>query len=317
MLAGKRFRGGLEFSEIGLGCVGMSAEYGEPSDWNPGAALSVLHQAAELGVTLFDTADSYGPHTNELLLGEFREICQLSVTIATKAGLQFDPHSQVYAPNGRPDYLSEACAGSLRRLKTDCIDLYYLHRVDPSVPLEDSWGALGELAEQGKVRAIGICEPTMEELLAADSIHPVSAVQSELSIWTRGPLEQILPWCEKSDVAFVPYAPLGRGFLTGAVGSASFSAADIRRNNPRFTPAALAANQMIVDVIAAVASRHSATPAQVAIAWTMAQSTVVVPIPGTKRSSYLRENVAAARLALTPEDLVDLNSVPAAVGERY
>ena len=317
MLGTRVLSQGLRVSEIGLGCVGMSAEYGDPIERDEVQSLGTLERALELGVTLLDTADSYGPYTNELLLGRFLRGRRDRVVISTKVGQVLDPVTQRFVVNGRPDHLRTSCTASLRRLGVDAIDLYHLHRVDPEVPLEDSWGAMLELQAEGKVRALGICEVGVEELETAHRIAPVAAVQSELSLWTRGALSEVLPWCRAQGVGFIPYAPLGRGFLTGSIVSADFSAGDIRDRNPRFSETAIGVNQAIIAGIKQVADRHRATPAQVAIAWTLAQGDAVVPIPGTKRVAYLEENVGAASLHLSADDLDLLSRLPEPMGSRY
>jgi len=321
----------------GLGCVGMSAEY-NTADIDDGRSLAVLARAVELGVTLFDTADAYGPFTNESLLGRGLPQPGPDVVVATKVGLVMEPgapappaerrgRAPVAAQHGLvplaerrradPAHIRASCEASLRRLGRETIDLYYLHRVDPAVPLEDSWGALAGLVVAGKVRALGLCEVTAPELDRTHAIHPVSAVQSELSLWTRGPLDAVVPWCAAHGAAFVAYAPLGRGYLTGTVLRPAFQPDDIRFANPRFTAAAIERNQALLAVIGRVAARHDATLAQVAIAWTLAQGRHVLPIPGTKRVGYLEENCRAADLELTPEDLADLDAMPQATGDRY
>ena len=219
--------------------------------------------------------------------------------------------------DGRPEHIAEAVRASLRRLRTDVIDLYYLHRVDDRVPLEESWGALAGLVHEGLVRAVGLSEVGVGELERAHAMHPVAAVQSELSLWTRDALDEVVPWCAAHDAAFVPFSPLGRGFLTGSIEAASFDERDFRATNPRFTEQAIEANQAIVAVVRSVAERVGATPAQVAIAWTLAQGPHVMPIPGTKRVRYLQENVAAANLTLSPDDLAELDAMPASTAPRY
>lgn len=299
---------------VGLGCVGMSAEY-RPADIDDEQSLLVLARALELGVSMFDTADVYGPFTNERLVGRGLRGRAGEVVISTKAGLVID--AGVLRPNGNPAHLRASCEASLDRLGVDVIDLYYLHRVDPEVPLEVSWDAMADLVLAGKVRAIGLCEVTAGELAAAHAIHPVAAVQSELSLWTRGPLEEVVLWCQENGALFAAYAPLGRGYLTGTVRSASFQPDDIRSGNPRFTAAAVERNQAILTVIERVARRHDASLAQVAIAWVLAQGEHVVPIPGTKQVRYLEENCQAADLDLSAEDLAELNTAPPPVGDRY
>ncbi len=305
---------GRPVGAVGLGCVGMSAEY-NPADIDDDRSLAVLARAVELGVTLFDTADAYGPFANERLLGRGLAGHGSGVVIATKVGLAMDGLDA--RRRADPAHIRASCEGSLRRLGVDAIDLYYLHRVDPAVPLEESWGALAELVAAGKARALGLCEVTTSQLDRAHAIHPVSAVQSELSLWTRGPLDAVVPWCAAHGAVFVAYAPLGRGYLTGTVLRAAFQPDDIRFANPRFTAGAIECNQALLAVIRRVARRHGATLAQVAIAWTLAQGQHVLAIPGTKRISYLEENCAAAHLELTGEDLATLDAIPQATGDRY
>jgi aryl-alcohol dehydrogenase-like predicted oxidoreductase len=299
---------------VGLGCVGMSAEY-NTADIDDGRSLAVLARAVELGVTLFDTADAYGPYANERLVGRGLRGHGSEAVIATKAGLVMDGLGARHRAD--PAHIRASCEGSLRRLGTGAIDLYYLHRVDPAVPLEESWGAMAELVAAGKARALGLCEVTTPQLDRAHAIHPVSAVQSELSLWTRGPLDGAVGWCAAHGAAFVAYAPLGRGYLTGTVLRPAFRPDDIRFANPRFTAGAIERNQALLAVIRRVARRHGATLAQVAIAWTLAQGQHVLAIPGTKRMSYLEENCAAAELELSREDLADLDAMPQATGDRY
>jgi aryl-alcohol dehydrogenase-like predicted oxidoreductase len=305
---------GRSVGAVGLGCVGMSAEY-NTADIDDDRSLAVLARAVELGVTLFDTADAYGPHANERLVGRGLRGHGSEVVIATKAGLVMDGLDA--RRRADPAHIRASCEGSLRRLGIDAIDLYYLHRVDPAVPLEESWGAMAELVAAGNARALGLCEVTTPQLDRAHAIHPVSAVQSELSLWTRGPLDDAVAWCAAHGAAFVAYAPLGRGYLTGTVLRPAFQPDDIRFANPRFTAEAIERNQALLAVIRRVARRHGATLAQVAIAWTLAQGRHVLSIPGTKRMSYLEENCAAADLELAGEDLADLDAMPPASGDRY
>ena len=280
--------------------------------------VAVIGRALELGVAMFDTADVYGPFTNEELVGRALEGRRRDATIATKWGLVAGPTGGYpLARDARPERAAECVRASLERLRTDVIDLYYLHRVDEHVPLEESWGAMAALIEQGLVRAIGLSEVGVDELERAHAIHPVAAVQSELSLWTRDALDEVVPWCANHDAAFVPFSPLGRGFLTGTITQGGFDARDFRASNPRFTDEAIASNQAIVTVVRRVAERHEATPAQVALAWTLAQGAHVLPIPGTKRVRYLEENVAATELALTDDDLADLDAAPPASAPRY
>jgi aryl-alcohol dehydrogenase-like predicted oxidoreductase len=308
---------GVDVSAIGLGVMPMSWGYFGDSPDDP---VRVIHRAFELGVTHFDTADVYGPFTNEELLGRalaeggFRD----EVVVATKVGLEVGPNGGyplVY--DARPERIQREAEGSLRRLGVEAIDLYYLHRVDEKVPFEEQWGALASLVQAGKVRATGLSEVGVERLEIARAIHPVAALQSELSLWSREGLQDVVPWCASNDVAFVPFSPLGRGYLAGSVTTADYDELDFRKLNPRFTQEALDANRAIVDVVRSVAARRGTTPAQVALAWVLAQGEHVLPIPGTKRIRYLEENVAASDLVLTPSDLTELDEMPASVAPRY
>jgi aryl-alcohol dehydrogenase-like predicted oxidoreductase len=296
----------------------MSMSWAYIADASEEQSIGVIHRAIELGVTLFDTADVYGPFTNEELLGRALDGRHEDVVLATKVGLVVGPSGGYpLLRDARPERILGEIDGSLRRLRTDVIDLYYLHRVDEQVPLEDTWGAMSTLVRAGKVRSLGLSEVGVDDLERAHAIHPVSAVQSELSLWTRDALPEVVPWCAANGAAFVPFAPLGRGFLTGAITAASFDDADFRAQNPRFTPEAIAANLAIVDRVRLVADRHGATPAQVALAWVLGQGEHVIPIPGTKRVKHLEENVGAAGVHLTTGDLADLESLPNALGSRY
>ena len=307
---------GRSGARIGLGCMPMSFGYVDASSEDDPTA--VIGRALELGVAMFDTADVYGPFTNEELVGRALDGRRRDATIATKWGLVAGPTGGYpLARDARPERAAGAVRASLERLRTDVIDLYYLHRVDDHVPLEESWGAMAALVEKGIVRAIGLSEVGLDELERAHAIHPVAAVQSELSLWTRDALDEVVPWCANHGAAFVPFSPLGRGFLTGTITHGGFDARDFRASNPRFTDEAIASNQAIVRVVRRVAERHEATPAQVALAWTLAQGPHVLPIPGTKRVCYLEENVAATELALTDDDLADLDAAPPASAPRY
>ena len=302
---------------IGLGCMGMTWAYGAEERDEP-ESIAVIHRAAEIGVTLLDTADMYGPYTNEELVGRAIAGRRDDYFVATKCGLVVeDADEYVLAKNGRPEHVREAVDGSLRRLGIDVIDLYQLHRVDPEVPLEETWGAMAELVAAGKVRALGLSEVSVEEIERAHAIHPVASVQSEGSLWTRGAFAAVVPWCAANDAAFLPFAPLGRGFLTGALQPRTFGAGDFRKNNPRFQREAMDANLALVERVQAVAERREVTAAQVALAWLLAQGEHVVPIPGTKRVSRLEENAGAASVELSAEDLAELDALPEAVGERY
>jgi aryl-alcohol dehydrogenase-like predicted oxidoreductase len=301
---------------IGLGCMPMSFGYVDAASEDDPSA--VIERALDLGVAMFDTADVYGPFTNEELVGKALEGRRHEATIATKWGLVVGPSGGYpLTRDARPERAAQAVRASLERLRTDMIDLYYLHRVDGHVPLEESWGAMASLVEEGLVGAIGLSEVGVDELARAHAIHPVAAVQSELSLWTRDALEEVVPWCASHGAAFVPFSPLGRGFLTGAITRGGFDARDFRASNPRFTDEAIASNQAIVRVVRRVAERHDATPAQVALAWTLAPGPHVLPIPGTKRARFLEENVAASGLALTDDDLAELDGAPPASAPRY
>jgi aryl-alcohol dehydrogenase-like predicted oxidoreductase len=269
-------------------------------------------------VTLLDTSDVYGPHTNEELVGRALVSHRDRAVLATKCGLvPGTSAAPAVTRNGRPDYVRSAMDASLHRLGVDHVDLYQLHRVDPDVPVAETWGAFAELVAAGKARAIGLSEVTVEELEVCHAIHPVSTVQSELSLWTRDWTVGVLPWCIEHGVAFLPYSPLGRGFLTGALSGREFGTDDFRGGLPRFAPQAMAENQAIVDAVVSVAARYDATSAQVALAWVLAQGPQVIPIPGTKRVSRLEENAAAADLVLAAEDLAILDALPAPTGGRY
>ena len=306
--------GGPAIGPIGLGCMGMSWAYGEADEQT---ATAVIHRALELGVTLFDTAQAYGPFTNEELIGRALAGRRDEVVLATKTGLVVSGPDRQMTRDGRPEHVRTSLRESLGRLGTDRVDLYYLHRVDEKVPLEDTWGALAECVADGSALRLGLSEVSVEQAELCHRIHPVSAIQSELSLWTRDPLADVVPWCAANGAAFVPFSPLGRGFLTGAVTAGSIGSEDFRARLPRFTAAAMAANEAIVAEVRRVADGLDATPGQVAIAWTLAQGEHVVPIPGTKRLAYLEENVAAAGLTLTAADLGVLDALPAPTGERY
>jgi aryl-alcohol dehydrogenase-like predicted oxidoreductase len=308
---------GRDTGPIGLGCMGMSWAY-DADQRDEATSVAVIHRALELGATLLDTADVYGPYTNEELVGRALAGRRDRAVLATKCGMTVeDIASYRLGRDGRPEHVREAIDASLRRLGTDHVDLYQLHRVDPDVPLEETWGAMAETVAAGKARAIGMSEVGVAELERAQAIHPVASVQSELSLWTRDALAEVVPWCAAHDAAFLPFAPLGRGFLTGQLQPRDFAPGDFRRNNPRFARDAMDANLALVERVRAVAERHGATPAQIALAWVLAQGDHVVPIPGTKRLERLEENVAAADVALTAEDLAELDALPEPVGSRY
>jgi aryl-alcohol dehydrogenase-like predicted oxidoreductase len=306
---------GLSAAAIGLGCMGMTHAYGSRDDVE---SIATLQRALDRGVTLLDTAEVYGPYTNEELVGKAIRGRREGIVIATKFGIVMDPKG-VTTVDGTPANARRSVEGSLKRLGVDVIDLYYLHRKDPNVPIEESVGGLKELVEAGKIRYIGLSEVGADTIRRAHKVHPVSAVQSEYSLWERGLEESVLPVMRELGIGLVPFSPLGRGYLTGAVQStAQFGEKDFRRTLPRFDDEHLAANEKIVDVVKAVAQRRSATPAQVALAWVLAQGKDVVPIPGTKRRTYLDDNLGAADVTLTTEDLTELGRLAAIVsGDRY
>ncbi|MFX0593761.1 aldo/keto reductase [Melissospora conviva] len=333
---------GHQVGAVGLGCMGMSWAYAQSSR-DDAESAEVLRQAVDAGVTFLDTSDVYGAGHNELLLGEALAGRRDEIFLATKAGLVVtDMQTRAIARNGSPEHLRAAIDASLKRLGTDHIDLWYLHRIDDQVPLVESWGAMAEAVQAGKVRYLGLSEVTVAQCTAAATVHPVTAVQSELSLWTRDALGQpsgaagsepvvttmsiggapesgdVVGWCAANGAAFVPFSPLGRGFLTGAIDATTeLESTDLRAGNPRFTPEARAANARIVDAVRSVADRHGATPAQVAIAWTLAQGPHVIPIPGTRRLRHLTDNIGAADLDLTEADLAELDNAPKPVGTRY
>ncbi|MFJ3644491.1 aldo/keto reductase [Streptomyces murinus] len=310
---------GPEVGVVGLGCMGMSWAYDEQGR-DDTVSVEVIHRAVELGCTLIDTADMYGPFTNEELVGRALRGRRDEVVLATKGGLVVDdPKTYASHRDGRPGYLRSACEASLRRLGVDHVDLYQLHRVDPDVPVEESWGALAELVREGKVRAIGLSEASVDDIRRAQAMHPVASVQSELSLWSRDAIESgVLEFCRDQGIALIAFSPLGRGFLSGRISSADdLPEVDGRHRLPRFQSEALAANLGIVSQLRQVADRLSATPAQVALAWVLAQGKNVIVIPGTKNLRYLEENAGAAGLELDDASLAALEDVPAAVGTRY
>jgi aryl-alcohol dehydrogenase-like predicted oxidoreductase len=315
---------------VGLGCMGMSWAYAE-SERDDRESVALIREAVDLGVTFLDTSDVYGAGHNEQLVGRALDGVRDRAVLGSKVGLVVDPTSGIMGCDGSPGHVREAIEASLRRLGTDVVDLYYLHRVDPEVPLTETWGVMSELVKEGKVRHLGLSEVSVAQAEEAHAIHPVAAIQSELSLWTRDPLGvtssdadangtgpgDVVGWCAANGASFVPFSPLGRGFLTGAVTEATFEETDLRGYLPRFQAGVLEQNLQIVDAVRTVAERHGATPAQVAIAWTLAQGEHVIPIPGTKKRKYLHENTVAAGVDLTETDLTDLDAVPPPVGTRY
>jgi len=314
-------KSGLEVSAIGLGCMGMSFGYGPA----PGKQemISLLRKAFERGVTLFDTAEVYGPFTNEELLGEAIAPFREQVVIATKFGFKLDPGGgpQWIGLDSRPEHIRQVAEASLKRLKIDAIDLFYQHRVDPDVPIEDVAEAVKELIKEGKVKHFGLSEAGMRTIRRAHAVQPVTALQSEYSLWTRGPEAEVLPALEELGIGFVPYSPLGRGFLTGKIDeNTRFAGADFRNIVPRFTPEARKANQALVDMLAGIAEKKKAAPAQIALAWLLAQKPWIVPIPGTTKLHRLEENIGAANVDLTLDDIHEINSAASKIeiwGARY
>ncbi len=311
--------GGLTVSAIGFGAMGMSQSYGPAPDRPDSIAL--LRAAVERGVTLFDTAEVYGPYVNEELVGEALEPLRDQVVIATKFGFAFDANGRQSGLSSRPENIRRVADASLRRLRVDVIDLFYQHRVDPDVPIEDVAGTVRELIEAGKVRHFGMSEAAADTVRRAHAVQPVTALQNEYSLWWRRPEAGILATCEELGIGLVPYSPLGRGFLTGSItGNTTFGDNDIRATIPRFDPLARQANQSLVDLLTTIAARKQATAAQIALAWLLAQRPWIVPIPGTRRLDRLTENLGAADVELTAEDLRDIDSATAAIevqGARY
>src|SRR5437773_359229 len=315
----------LEVSAIGLGCMGMSFSYGPPKDTQEMTAL--LRAAVERGVTFFDTAEVYGPFLNEELVGEALAPFQGQVVIATKFGFDlspnFDPRGMKGSPglNSRPERIKQAVEGSLKRLHVETIDLLYQHRVDPSVPIEDVAGAVKELIQEGKVKHFGLSEASARTIRRANAVQPVTAVQSEYSLWWREPEKEILPTCEELGVGFVPFSPLGKGFLTGKIDeTTTFDSTDFRNTIPRFTPENRKANQTVVDILKKIAERKKATSAQIALGWLLAQEPWIVPIPGTRKIERLEENIGAASIELTPSDLREIEDAASTItvqGARY
>ncbi|GAC1575885.1 MAG: aldo/keto reductase [Candidatus Elarobacter sp.] len=309
---------GIRVGEIGYGAMGLTWAYGDPiAADREQDAVALIHRAIDLGVTLFDTAEVYGPFTNETLLGKALKGKRDRVVIATKTGFVPQAPGVPMKRDGRPDTIRKAVDGSLQRLGIDVIDLYQLHRVDPDVAVEESIGAMAELVTAGKVRAIGMSDADVPTLERAAAIHPIATLQSELSLWSRDALADVLPWCAANGVGFLAFSPLGRGFLTGRLAQNDIAPTDFRATLPRFQGENFARNQRIVEQVEAVAKRTGAAAGQVALAWTLAQADGVVPIPGTRRIPYLEENVAAAGVRLSAADLAELDAIDAPAGTRY
>jgi aryl-alcohol dehydrogenase-like predicted oxidoreductase len=313
-------RSNLEVSAVGLGCMGMSFGYGPPADRQQ--MISLMRAAFERGVTFFDTAEVYGPFTNEELVGEAVAPFRRQVVIATKFGFDIDPDSgKQRGLNSRPEHIKQVAAASLKRLNTEAIDLFYQHRVDPNVPIEDVAGAVRDLIRQGKVKHFGLSEPGVQTIRRANAVQPVTAVQSEYSLWWREPEQEVLPTLEELGIGFVPFSPLGKGFLTGAISeNTTFDSTDFRNVVPRFAPEARRANQALVELLGAIAARKNVTSAQIAIAWLLAQKPWIVPIPGTTKLHRLEENIGALAVELTPGELRDIDSAVGKItvqGARY
>ena len=316
----------LQVSAIGLGCMGMSFSYGPPKDKQEMTTL--LHAAVERGITFFDTAEVYGPFLNEELLGEALAPFRGQVVIATKFGFDLNPNSDARAAkpgvpgvNSQPEHIKQAVEGSLKRLKVETIDLLYQHRVDPNVPIEDVAGAVKDLIQQGKVKHFGLSEAGAKTIRRAHSVQPLTALQSEYSLWTRTLEKEVIPTLEELGIGFVPYSPLGKGFLTGKMNeNTTFDSSDFRSTLPRFTPEALKANQALIELLGSIAKRKKATPAQIALAWLLAQKPWIAPIPGTTKLNRLEENIGATAVDMTPEDLREIDSAASKIkveGSRY
>lgn len=310
----------LEVSALGLGCMRMS--FGD-SPVDKQEMISFLHAAVDRGITFFDTAEVYGPFTNEELVGEALVPFRGQVVIATKFGHQLHPDASpgFSGLNSRPEHIKQVAEGSLKRLKVDAIDLFYQHRVDPDVPIEDVAGAVKELIQEGKVKHFGLSEAGAQTIRRAHAVQPVTAVESEYSLWWRTPEEQVLPTCEELGIGFVPFSPLGRGFLTGKIDeNTTFDSSDIRSKSPRYTPEARKANRVVIDLLARIGEQKKATPAQIALAWLLAQKPWIVPIPGSRKLERLDENIGALAVELKPDDLREINSAFAKItvqGDRY
>src|ERR1043166_3566445 len=313
-------KSGLEVSAVGLGCMGMSFGYGPPKDRQE--MILLIRAAVDRGVTFFDTAEVYGPFTNEELVGEALVPFRDQVVIATKFGFKLDPKSgRSIGVDSRPKHIREVAEASLTRLRTDVIDLFYQHRVDPEVAIEDVAGAVKHLIHEGKVKHFGLSEPGVQTIRRAHEVQPVTAIQNEYSLWWRRPEDEVLPVLEELGIGFVPYSPLGRGFLTGKMNeNTTFDSADFRHTLPRFTPEARRANQALVDLLDAIAKRKKTTPAQIALAWLLAQKPWIVPIPGTTKLKRLEENLGAAEIELTQNDLGEIENAASQIevqGDRY
>lgn len=311
--------GNLQVSALGLGCMAMSAGYGPGGDKQQMIAL--IRSAVELGITFFDTAESYGPFANEQLLGEALAPLRDRVIIATKFGFKLGPNGEEAGMDSRPEHIRQVVEASLKRLKTDTIDLLYQHRVDPQVPIEDVAGTVKDLIQEGKVRHFGLSEAGAQTIRRAHAVQPITAVQSEYSLWTRTPEKEVIPTLEELGIGFVPFSPLGRGFLTGKIDEhTTFDSSDFRNLIPRFTPEARKANRALVDLLGRIAVRKHATPAQLALAWLLAQKPWIVPIPGTTKLTRLQENIGAAQIELTADDLREIDGAASKIavqGARY
>jgi aryl-alcohol dehydrogenase-like predicted oxidoreductase len=312
-------KSGLEVSALGLGCMGMSFGYGPAGEEQD--MISVIRAAVELGVTFFDTAEVYGPFTNETLVGKALSPFRDQVVIATKFGFHIDANGKQAGLNSRPEHIKQVAAASLKRLNTDRIDLFYQHRVDPDVPIEDVAGAVKNLIQEGKVRHFGLSEAGVQIIRRAHAVQPVAALQSEYSLWWREPEEEIIPTLEELGIGFVPFSPLGKGYLTGKIDeNTNFDSTDFRNVVPRFSPEARKANRAVVELLESIAQRKKATPAQIALAWLLARKPWIVPIPGTTKRHRLEENVAAASIQLSEQDLRELDSATSKMrveGARY
>jgi len=317
----KLAKSNLEVSAIGLGCMGMSFSYGPPKDKQE--MITLIRKAVERGVTFFDTAEVYGPYANEELVGEALAPFRSQVVVATKFGWKIDPKAErgLAGLDSRPEHIKQVAEASLRRLKTDVIDLFYQHRVDPNVPIEDVAGAVMDLIQAGKVKHFGLSEAGVKTIRRAHAVQPVAAVQSEYSLWYRNPEKEVLPALEELGIGFVPYSPLGKGFLTGKIDeNTTFDGSDFRNQLPRFTPEARKANQALVDLLGKIAQQKKATLAQIALAWLLAQKPWIIPIPGTTKLTRLEENIGAAEIRLRPDDLLEIDSAASQItvqGARY